>query len=387
MSTEQYLLSNLHTALKSNEPERVQRALTSYLKGGSSSAIPAPAPVSVPATPTANIICVPGAPAEACANIIDQCLRGSSGDCSEQFAELSGKINILLDFTHISKDDIRKLLENLTINFTETNAVSEWMKRIKARDSAVAAKIETNQNLMRVLKAFVIKANKPSATNNEIEKELNGPCILPFKTSGQKIIKSCEDIPVRVSRDSLQKGGGSEQQPKDTYTRYMDGIRQILQMVGGGDVTGADTYAHFKSMYDSFVELLRAKGKQIQPDDKSQIEALLETLKNTEEQLNKINGYMMRYRDISRKVEYEPSNPQYNELRDLLKRDTIALATMEELKQKYEEVKKSYVAKADNLTSILEALQKALAIGPTGMPERNEAIKKVAEQMKTLNRN
>jgi hypothetical protein len=377
MSTEQSLLTNLSAALNSRGPEEVQRALTSYLKADEGMSLP-PVKSNMFKPQSLNASCgisaEAGAEASECANLIERCVKGEN-DCIEEFVNLSDKIARGVVFTSKADDQIiRNVLRSLGIDINEDKPVEKWLVRITSKNAEAAAKIAGTTNLIKVLKTFVVKALNPSFNTDEVQESLVvGDSKIPMRKglASEKVIIAADQIPKRRSPNA-QNGGGDENQPKDTYTRYIEGIKEILNMRGGADeVALADTYEHFAGIYQSFIDRLKSQGKQIDPSDDAHIRQLLSLIKTTEEKLNKVTKYIIRYKALE-------SHP---EMKDKLG-NPITIQTLEELNKKYEELKSSYKSKAGDFSAILDSIHKVFAAGPEKMPERNEALKRISEQMK-----
>jgi len=376
MSTEQNLLSNLSTALNTRGPEEIQRALTSYLKSNEGVGLP-PSKSDMFKPPTLNASCgltKVGAEASQCAKLIEKCLAGKN-ECIEEFVSLADNIANGVVFTDKADDQIiRNVLRSLGIDINEDKPINNWIVRITSEKPEVAAKIVSNDKLIKVLKTFVIKALNPSFNTDQIQESLVvGDTRIPMRKSAasDKTIIAHDQIPMRKSRNA-QKGGGEENKTKDTYTRYIEGIKEILNMKGGAnEVSFADTYEHFAGIYQSFIDRLKSQDKQIDPSDDAHIRQLLSVIKTTEEKLNKVTKYIIRYKALE-------SHPEF---KDKLG-NPITIQTLEELNKKYEELKSTHKSRADDFASILDSIHKVFAPGPSKIPKRNEALKKIYEQMK-----
>jgi len=142
---------------------------------------------------------------------------------------------------------------------------------------------------------------------------------------------------------------------------------------GCNEASFVDTYEHFAGIYQSFIERLKFQEKQIDPSDDAHIRQLLSVLKTTEEKLNKVTKYIIRYKALESHPELKArlGNP-------------ITIQTLEDLNTKYEELKSSYKSKANDFTSILDSIYKAFAPGPKPISERNDELMKIAQQMKNF---
>jgi hypothetical protein len=105
-----------------------------------------------------------------------------------------------------------------------------------------------------------------------------------------------------------QSGGGGDDNDKivylrdDSYQRQIDYLDNIFNMTGGSK---RSNYLHLFSLYNRFVAELRANNKQIEENDDAIIRQHLSLLKETEDKLNQIILYTLKYREIKDDPEFK----------------------------------------------------------------------------------
>jgi hypothetical protein len=327
-------LSQLKTALGSNDGEQIRYALSAYLKEDvrASSELLRPEPI--------DKSCGAGVDANTCASVIQSCLEGGNvGQCVNTLESISGQL----------KDGIRgmnselafRVCKNLGIELGAVNPKVEWISRIQNSDAAAAAKIANNSVLQHIIGSFIVAAQNPLVDSKSAD-------------FTQRRIELTATIKPRSPRMlvKVQSGGGMGRSSFNKYVQYADSLKTVVSMRGGaGQPILNKTYDELANIYNNFVNSLRAQGKQIDSNDNERIRQLLSELKYTEEKLSKVVQYIAKYNEVR-------NNPAF---RDELAASPVTASLLEDLNKKYEGLQEKQKKKVFNFLSISDALNKAIS--------------------------
>lgn len=327
-------LSQLKTALGSNDGEQIRYALSAYLKEDvrASSELLRPEPI--------DKSCGAGVDANACAEVITSCLEGGNvGQCVNTLEGISAQL----------KDGIRgmnselafKVCKNLGIELGAVNPKGEWIAKIQNSDAGAAAKIANNSVLQHIIGSFIVAAQNPLVDSKSID-------------FTQRRIELTATIKPRSPRMlvKVQSGGGMARSSFNKYVQYADSLKTVVSMRGGAEQPILNkTYDELANIYNNFVNSLRAQGKQIDANDNERIRQLLSELKYTEEKLMKVVQYIAKYNEVR-------NNPAF---KDELARSPVTASLLEDLNKKYEALQEKQKKKVFNFLSISDALNKAVS--------------------------
>ena len=347
---------NLYNSLKSKKSEGVRQSLTTLLKTN---------PL-IGGTPPATGA-VGGAPGETCelgghkfvegttcAAIITDCLAGKK--CAvEQFEELRDLIDSGKVVVSEEKDRkiIADLLKQLKINPGSTQSVRLWLAALP--DTEEGKKIKSNSSLLRLLYTFSKIINPVLESPEELCKDTYAETLQlrPSKVVQRDCDYDLTRIPMRG--EFKQAGGGAVN--NSDFLRYIDNINNIASMRGGGDYEAINVFSHIENLYGGFVNSLKDMSKQVAEEDDKKIRDLLAQLKNSEEKLNQVAGYLGNFDKIK-------NDPRISEL---MNQDKVTAEMLEQLKEKYNKYKKQVGGQVSDLTQIVEFLNKYFkSIGLTG---------------------
>jgi chromosome segregation ATPase len=240
----------------------------------------------------------------------------------------------------------RQVCQTLGINFDLPNAVDVWMRDLLASDATSAKAINSNAPLMDIIKSFAVAAANPALNSKS----------LAF--SRVKAAMTVLPIPVRTPRtyehksDTFTGGGRNVKLVANTYEQYTDSLKRLASMSGGGAELNK-THDEIANIYNSFVYSLQAKGKQIDNNDHLKIRHEIDKLRALEEKLSKVVIYITRYNAL-----LNSSDP---EIQRLVSNGTINVDLLENLNNKYEELKKKHEKKSYGIMSITDAINKVLS--------------------------
>lgn len=335
-------LSSLKAALSSGHYEQARNLLSAYLKEDVSVT-----PSFLSPEPLDKGVCGPKVEASACAALLNGCLEGNSKDkCANDLAAIKDKLKNGIE--GFNAELARRVCENLGIDIRDGGlAYANWIKKIDASTSDAEGKkavatISANSELVLIIQSFIIAAQNP----------LVNPSSIAFIQ--KRILLSNNIIKPKTSRfvGGGQLGGGMRNNSYNRYVQHADSLRRLASMTGGSQPMLNETYNELANMYNSFVETLRNKGKQIEATDDARIRQLLSELKYTEERLQKVVLYIARYQQLQ-------NNPD-KEVKALLDNNEVSANLLTKLNEKYEKLKTTHKRRVFSLTSITDTLHQLL---------------------------
>ena len=356
----------------------VQRAFVAVLKGGSDNNLFGGAN---DAEDAANMIkCQETTPTAAdaleCASLLKKCVTGGSADqqreCVDEFNRLKDKISTGIIFNSTDINRVKQVLNGLGINLSDNNWESSWLASITRTNEAAASQISSNADLMSLLKKLVLQVNNPTlvpgsaaqaaALNASIGEWRGVPMKEPRRYN---VALRLPDLPFKKSPQELlrlKQSGGGVQNSSNTFIRLMDSVDTIINMRGGGSKA---LYEELSKTYESFIEKLKSQNRQIEPKDDEHIRKLLADLKHSEEKLDAVAKYILRFEELAKDQNVAA------DLKGLLESSDTKVF-LDKLYKSREEVTAKFEAKAKNIKSIIEAVYLALqGKNSNGSPSTN----------------
>ena len=334
-------LSNLSSALGSNDNDAIRNALSAYLKDESVNP-----PTSTYLKPeTLENQCGSyskngkdeGVDASVCKKILTDCVAGKdSSTCSVALREIVATNALASGIKNMNGEMARNIVKTLNIDLNSANPVNDWVSRMPVDAGKT---IGENGALMTIITNFVNLAKNPTVDPRSIE-------------FSRRRVVAISSLPPRTPRVYITKGGsqngGGSVIAANTYQQYSDSLKTFVAMQNGGSAHHSKVYDEFSNIYNTFVNSLRNQGKQIDENDDRTIRRTLDDLKSVEHKLGKVVSYISKYEELK-------SRP---ELKEELATNPVTVDLLESLNKKYKELKEKHSLKSGKFLSITDALNK-----------------------------
>jgi len=329
-------LTSLRNALSSQDENQIRSALSAYLKEDynndpNTSVWTQPEPI--------NQQCgIEGVDASVCAEIISDCLAGDSTKCTNTLQRIVASGKLAGGIKNMNGEMARKIINILGIRSNSSSPIQDWINSLGSAGQDIA----NNGPLMTIISSFVTYAQNPLTPTSSLNFSRNRVALL-----------ASPGIPVRIPRFVASGGAGQTGgsiSTFNTYQQYADSLRTYVSMQNGGNPHHTKVYDEFSSMYNSFVDSLKNKGKKIDDNDDATIRRTLDELRSVETKLGKVVSYISKYEDLQRVPEFK----------DELAKNPVTVDLLAELNRKYSELKAKHQSKSARFISWTDALNKIM---------------------------